>query len=54
MGSYVDVLKLGSCMTLFASVPGAEIAGQLRYYNAAVHRAAFAKPQFVRRLLGFE
>ena len=24
MGSYVDVLKLGSCMTLFASVPGAD------------------------------
>ena len=28
-----------------------EIAAQLRYYNSAIHRAAFARPNFVQRLL---
>ena len=33
------------------AVPDAELAAQLRYYNAEIHRAAFVKPVFVRQLL---
>lgn len=29
-----------------------EIAARLRYYNADIHRAAFARPNFVQKLLG--
>lgn len=36
-----------------ASVPEAELAAVLRYYSPEVHRAAFAKPEFVRRMLEF-
>ena len=34
-----------------AGTPDAELAAKLRYYNPAVHRAAFAKPGFVADLL---
>ena len=38
------------------TVPASEIseivAAQLRYYNQDVHKSAFAKPQFVKQLLG--
>ncbi|MCI5778599.1 MAG: polyamine aminopropyltransferase [Lentisphaeria bacterium] len=37
-----------------AREPEAELARTLRYYNAEVHRAAFAKPQFVKRILSGE
>ena len=34
-----------------AAVPEAEMLKKMRYYNTSVHRAAFAKPQFVEELL---
>ena len=39
-------------LTVPAAVPPAELAAQFKYYNEKVHEAAFAMPQFVRRLLG--
>ena len=35
-----------------AAEPAGDVAEKLRYYNNEVHRAAFAKPQFVKQLLG--
>ncbi|MBQ4329735.1 MAG: polyamine aminopropyltransferase [Lentisphaeria bacterium] len=37
-----------------AAEPDDDIARKLRYYNRRVHEAAFAKPQFVAGMLGFE
>jgi len=34
-------------------LPDEEMFEVFRYYNAETHRAAFAKPQFVRQILGF-
>ena len=36
-----------------AAVPDEKLQDMLRYYNEDTHRAAFAKPEFVRRKLGF-
>ncbi|MBE6356955.1 MAG: polyamine aminopropyltransferase [Lentisphaerae bacterium] len=36
-----------------AVLPDEEMLEVFRYYNAETHRAAFAKPQFVRQILGF-
>ena len=33
--------------------PDEALSRVLKYYNGEVHRASFAKPQFVRRVLGF-
>ena len=33
------------------AAPDSRMAGKLRYYNTDIHRAAFAKPEFVRELL---
>lgn len=41
------------CVSIPAVPVPPEVAATLRYYNEKVHEAAFAKPQFVREMLGF-
>ena len=50
---------IGCCVASDDKIPAVpaaevepEVAAQLRYYNSEVHKAAFAKPQFVKELLG--
>ena len=37
---------------VFDDARAARIEASTRYYNRAIHRAAFAQPNFVRNLLG--